>query len=157
LVTFIAHRLGNRAEAQDLTAEVFHQALASLDRFEWRGVPFAGWLLSIASHLLAYHSGRVANKQELPMAELEWAGADEKIERQIMLFQLVDSLPEDQRRVIRRRFLDQRSVREIARRRRRTSRARLRGEEMGRSQEAVKQLQLRALEKLRDKIRSHHG
>jgi len=29
--------------AQDLTAEVFHQALVNLGRFEWRGLPFVAW------------------------------------------------------------------------------------------------------------------
>ena len=37
---FAARRTGSRGEAEDLTAEVFHHALANLGRFEWRGVPF---------------------------------------------------------------------------------------------------------------------
>src|SRR2546423_9787492 len=36
---FIARRVRDRDEAEDLTSEVFHQALANLARFEWRGVP----------------------------------------------------------------------------------------------------------------------
>src|SRR5437879_3357868 len=34
---FIARRVGDRDTAEDLTADVFHQALANLSRFEWRG------------------------------------------------------------------------------------------------------------------------
>src|SRR2546427_7868628 len=45
---FIARRSGGRGEAEDLTAEVFHHALANLGRFEWRGGPFVPWLLQIA-------------------------------------------------------------------------------------------------------------
>jgi len=45
---FVARRAGDREEAEDLTAEVFHHALANLGRFEWRGVPFVAWLLQIA-------------------------------------------------------------------------------------------------------------
>jgi RNA polymerase sigma-70 factor, ECF subfamily len=45
---YIARRVDNRQEAQDLTAEVFHRALANLGRFEWRGVPFAAWLFKLA-------------------------------------------------------------------------------------------------------------
>src|SRR4030095_4374771 len=41
---FVARRVGSRSEAEDLTAEVFHQALAHLRRFEWRGAPFRAWL-----------------------------------------------------------------------------------------------------------------
>jgi RNA polymerase sigma-70 factor (ECF subfamily) len=34
---FIARRVHERADAEDLTAEVFHQALANLNKFAWRG------------------------------------------------------------------------------------------------------------------------
>ena len=54
----------------------------------------------------------------------------------VLLGKLVQSLPDDQRRVVERRFVDQRSIREIA-------------HEMGRSEGAIKQLQLRALQSLR--------
>src|SRR2546421_13033851 len=36
---FIARRVRDRDEAEDLTSEVFHQALANRARFEWRGPP----------------------------------------------------------------------------------------------------------------------
>src|SRR5215831_421557 len=50
---FIVRRVQGRDEAEDLTAEVFHHALANLPRFEWRGVPFAVWLFRIASNAIA--------------------------------------------------------------------------------------------------------
>ncbi len=56
-----------------------------------------------------------------------------------MLGQLVQSLLPEQRMVIVRRFIEQRSIREIA-------------AELGRSEGTVKQLQLRALENLRKKL-----
>ena len=49
---FIARRVRDRDEAEDLTSEVFHQALANLARFEWRGVPFAAWLFRIAANAI---------------------------------------------------------------------------------------------------------
>ena len=36
---FIARRIHDRDQAQDLTADVFHSAVKNLARFEWRGVP----------------------------------------------------------------------------------------------------------------------
>jgi RNA polymerase sigma-70 factor (ECF subfamily) len=36
---FVAHRVRDRRDAEDLTAEVFKQPLANLSRFEWRGTP----------------------------------------------------------------------------------------------------------------------
>jgi RNA polymerase sigma-70 factor, ECF subfamily len=139
---FIARRVQDRAEAEDLTAEVFHQALSNIGRFEWRGVPFAAWLLRIAANVLADRWHRVARKQELPVEAMGAAEpeVEDDVERRAMLFQLVDLLAEDQRLVILRRFIDQKSVREIAL-------------EMGRSEGAIKQLQFRALENLRTRAR----
>jgi len=54
---FIAGRVCNRREAEDLTSEVFRQALQNLRRFEWRGVPFAGLA---AANRCQRHSGPLA-------------------------------------------------------------------------------------------------
>ncbi len=140
---FIARRVHERAEAEDLTAEVFHQALSNIARFEWRGVPFAAWLLRIAANTLADRWQRVSRNQEVQADVLEdtEAETEEDVERRVILFQLVERLPADQRLVIVRRFIDQKSVREIA-------------HELGRTEGAVKQLQFRGLQGLRDKARS---
>jgi RNA polymerase sigma-70 factor (ECF subfamily) len=136
---FIAHRVGDREEAQDLTSEVFHEALAGIGRFEWRGAPFIAWLLGIASNRLARRWQRITGQQEVPVDDLDFAGADGQIEQRAMLFQLVEELPPDQRQVIISRFVHQRSLREIA-------------QELQRSEGAVKQLQLRALQNLRTQM-----
>src|SRR2546428_10890821 len=47
---FIARRVRDRDEAEDLTSEVFHQALANLARFEWRGGPLAAGVFPPAPH-----------------------------------------------------------------------------------------------------------
>ena len=148
---FIARRVQNRQEAEDLTSEVFHQALANLTRFEWRGTPFCAWLYRIAANAIAdrWHrlsrEGNVSSSQG-PTAEL----ADpenfdmEEIERRAKLHRLVDGLPEAQRRVIVMRFAEQRSIRDIA-------------QELRRSEGAVKQLQLRGLQNLRDRMGDANG
>jgi len=145
---FVARRTAGREEAQDVTAEVFHQALRNIGRFQWRGVPFAAWLLRIAANALADRWQRSSRSVEIPSdvpMEDHAAGASDvaEVERRAMLFQLVDRLPADQRLVVMRRFVDQRSIREIA-------------QELGRSEGAVKQLQFRALETLRSKARNQH-
>ena len=142
---YIARRVGNREEAQDLTAEVFHHALANIGRYEWRGVPFIGWLYRIAANAMADRWHRAA--REAPGGEsesIEELGVDDEIERRVMLFELIDSLPPDQCLVVMRRFVDQRSIREIA-------------AELKRSDGAVKQLQFRALQTLRTRLESNHG
>jgi RNA polymerase sigma-70 factor, ECF subfamily len=142
---FIARRVGDRDAAEDLTSEVFHKALANLGRFEWRGVPFAAWLLRIAANAIADRAGRVG--KELAMDDTPELSASatadvdlEEVERRARLFRLVDELPVDQRRVIALRFAEEKSICEIA-------------EALGRSEGAVKQLQFRGLENLRAKIK----
>jgi RNA polymerase sigma-70 factor (ECF subfamily) len=94
---FIARRVPSRPDAEDLTAEVFHQALRNLARFEWQGVPFAAWLLGIAANRLADRCRRAGKQQEVPANDQDEAGIDAKVEENLMLFQLVDELPIDQR------------------------------------------------------------
>ena len=141
---FIARRVRDRAAAEDLTSEVFHQALAHLPRFEWRGVPFAVWLLRIARNAVADHWRRAAREEGNPQAEEADEIDLEDVERRATLFRLVASLPADQRRVIVERFAEQRSLREIA-------------QALGRSEGAVKQLQFRALENLRSRMGEANG
>ena len=143
---FVAARVRHREEAQDVTAEVFHKALAGLPRFEWRGAPFAAWLFRIASNALADRAGRAARERGLtpeddpPMQ----AASFEQAEQRARLFKLVRRLSPDQRRVIEMRFAEEKSIREIAR-------------ALGRSEGAVKQLQLRALENLRARWAGQEG
>jgi RNA polymerase sigma-70 factor (ECF subfamily) len=140
---FIARRVPSRQDAEDLTAEVFHEALRNLARFEWQGVPFAAWLLGIAGNRLADRWRRSGKQQEVPADDRDEAGGDARIEENLILFQLVNELPSDQRLVICRRFVDQKSLREIAL-------------ELGRSEGAIKQLQFRALQNLRTRMRNRH-
>jgi len=138
---FIARRVGDRDAAEDLTSEVFHKALANLRRFEWRGVPFAGWLLRIAANAIADRAQRTG--KELTMDDPPEVAVEvdlEEVEHRARLFRLVDELPADQRRVIAMRFAEEKSIREIA-------------AELGRTEGAVKQLQFRGLENLRAEIK----
>jgi RNA polymerase sigma-70 factor (ECF subfamily) len=135
---YVARRVGNRHQAEDLTADVFREALAGIGNFEWRGVPFAAWLLRIASHVIADHFQRLGREAGNLTVEPDPPDPD-KIERSAILFDLVERLPEAQYRVIQLRFVEQKSIREIA-------------QALGRSEGAVKQLQLRALENLRAQL-----
>ena len=126
---FIVRRVQNRHEAEDLTAEVFHHALANLARFEWRGVPFAVWLFRIATNAIADRGRKL--KLTVDAAEVDDLDRSnwQEIERRATLFQLVESLPEDQRSVVVKRFVEQKTIRDIAK-------------EFGRSEGAIKQLQI---------------
>jgi RNA polymerase sigma-70 factor (ECF subfamily) len=62
-----------------------------------------------------------------------------EVERRATLFQLVDTLPTEQRRVVVLRFVEQKSIKEVAR-------------EIRKTEGAVKQLQFRALSSLRARM-----
>jgi len=144
---YVARRTRNRDETEELTAEVFRKALASLPRFKWTGAPFGAWLIRIASNLIADRAKRATREGKVDPNESAPAPSTktsqeknlEDSERRARLFSLVDDLVEDQRRVIVMRFAEDKSIREIS-------------EELGRSQGAVKQLQFRALQNLRAKL-----
>ena len=140
---FIARRVRDRDEAEDLTSEVFHQALANLARFEWR-VPFAAWLFRIAANAIVDRAKRAAKEHDLPAPDEPAEVGLEDIEQRAQLFRLVCQLPPDQHRVIVMRFAEQKRIREIA-------------HELGRTEGAVKQLQLRGLQNLRARLSDTHG
>lgn len=142
---YIARRVRDRHAAEDLTSEVFHKALANLGNFEWRGAPFGAWLLRIAGNAVVDHLKRDARDHAScshpePSTEPDMEG----IEHRAQLFRLVNDLPDDQRRVIYGRFVDERSIREMAL-------------ELGRSEGAIKQLQFRAVENLRARMEGGHA
>jgi len=138
---YIAKRVSDRAEAQDLTAHVFHQALANLGKFKWRGAPFIAWLYRIASNALSDQRKRrmreVRSESNAPDGTVEIDV--EAVERRAVLFDAVQTLPADQKDVIVMRFAQDMSIRDIA-------------DHLGRSEGAVKQLQFRGLENLRARI-----
>jgi RNA polymerase sigma-70 factor (ECF subfamily) len=139
---YIVVRIYDRLEAQDLTAHVFQQALANIGKFKWRGAPFIAWLYRIAANAIADQ----ARKRSREVSETEVATTTsldsnlEQVERRARLFSAVESLPEDQRKVILLRFGEEKSIREIA-------------SALNRSEGAVKQLQFRGLENLRARLR----
>ena len=136
---FVAKRVQNRDASEDITADVFHRALASLSRFDWRGIPFAVWLLRIASNLIVDRWKQAGREvlQDAPEPVVEVCPED--VEHRARLFRMVELLPEDQRRVVVMRFAEEKSIREIA-------------VALGRTEGAVKQLQFRGLQNLRAKL-----
>ena len=133
---YVSRRTNDRAAAEDITSEVFQRALEHLARFEWRGVPFIAWLFRIASNAAADRWRQDAHESRDPRLDVVDSHEREELERRVILFQLVDRLPDVQQRVIQMRFVEEKSIREIA-------------AALGRSEGAVKQLQLRALGNLR--------
>jgi len=136
---YAVKRLPSREEAEDVTSVVFHQALAKIKSYEWRGVPFSAWLIRIAANAIAdrwKHAAREGGEVPDGVNDDVADTNAEDAEQRALLFQLVEGLPAEQRRVVVLRFVEQKSIREIAR-------------EVCKTEGAVKQLQFRALQKLR--------
>ena len=138
---YIARRVSDRADVQDLTAHVFHQALANLGKFKWRGAPFITWLYRIASNALSDQRKRRMREMRSDSEGNEGTVEIdvEAVERHAVLYEAVQTLPTDQKDVITMRFAEDMSIRDIA-------------DRLGRSEGAVKQLQFRGLENLRARL-----
>ncbi|MFQ5874627.1 MAG: sigma-70 family RNA polymerase sigma factor [Dehalococcoidia bacterium] len=66
---YIAVRVGNQPDAEDLTEEVFLKALEAIGSFEWRGISIAAWLFRIAHNVVVDHLRRVSKRQTMPIEE----------------------------------------------------------------------------------------
>ncbi len=142
---YIYWRIGSRVEAEDLTQVVFEKMLRSLPRFDNQqgSQSFTAWLFTIARNLLIDFYRR--QRRELSWEEAADYCADNNnspgsyLERQELLSWVqtaLQGLTVEQQEVVWLRFVEGLSVRETA-------------EIMDRSEEAIRALQYRALQRLR--------
>jgi RNA polymerase sigma-70 factor (ECF subfamily) len=137
-------RTGSQSDAEDVAAEAMIQAWRNLDRFQWMGAPFVSWLLVLTQRRIATmyrtrskqavltQDGDVGALDALEAAPDEQAASDLRSE----LAGALQQLPERHREVIALRFFGGLSAEEI-------------GEALGMKANAVRQLQMKALERLR--------
>ena len=136
-------RLGNSAEAEDLTEEVFLRMLGAIADFRWRDVPFSSWIFRIAKNQVATHFRKAAQHGgpavQLTDAMVDWREAPHAtVEAQITMEEVrraAASLPEAQRDVIALRFAVGLSIAETAK-------------ALGKREGNVKALQHKAVAKL---------
>lgn len=141
---YVLYRTGNEADAEDLAARTFYQALANLHRYEDHGVPFIAWLYRIAHNLVAnYHRGRSRWKLT-PLEDVEITGKSfetpdhiaEAGERHQALWSAIHRQPEERQRLLILKFANRLSNEEI-------------GRLMGRTESSIKSLYFRTLKALR--------
>lgn len=116
---YVYHRVGNAADAEDITALVFMKALEALPGYQARQSGFAPWLFRITRNSVVDHYRR-GRKQE-PIEDLEQYSSDGDplhhalgSESRAELHDLVHTLSPDQRDVILLRFAADLSFSEIA-------------------------------------------
>lgn len=140
---FAYYRVSSQALAEDIVSDTFFRALRSMAKFQWQGKDFGAWLMTIARNLIVdhYKSGRTrletptddfsANEQSTPGPdEAVLAGLTNEILREAL-----SRLPAEQQECIVLRFFSDTSIADTAK-------------VLGRSEGAVKQLQLRAVRNL---------
>ena len=67
---FLQARVGNRTEAEDMTADVFVEAARRIRRFEGSGAAFAGWLFTIARNDLLDRGRALGRRVVVPVADI---------------------------------------------------------------------------------------
>jgi RNA polymerase sigma-70 factor, ECF subfamily len=140
---YLYYRVGSHALAEDLTSETFLRALRRIDSFTYTGKDIGAWFTTIARNLVTDHVKSSRFKLEVSTADmLDADRADDGIEQEVLdrlqnaaLLDAVRQLKPEQQECVVLRFLQGLNIAETA-------------EVMGRSEGAVKQLQLRAVRAL---------
>jgi RNA polymerase sigma-70 factor, ECF subfamily len=144
---YLYSRTGNVHDAEDATAQTFLAAFETLSSLR-QEEHFASWLFSIARHkaMDQYRvQKRIVSIDAVPEASAEKDPLSEVIrsEQAEMLAQLIAALPEDERELLRLRFLASLSFPEMARL-------------LRRNEEAVKKSLYRLLGRLHDQVEVTH-
>jgi RNA polymerase sigma-70 factor (ECF subfamily) len=140
---FVYYRVGSVALAEDLTSETFFRALRSMSSFKWQGKDFGAWLMTIARNLTADHYKAGRTRLELATEDMSpHDSSTEGPESSVLasltneaLLHALGELPTEQQECLIMRFLQGLSIAETAK-------------VLGRSDGAVKQLQLRGVRNL---------
>ena len=139
---YVALKIGNRVEAEDMTQTVFINALHSISAYKWRGLPFSAWLFRIAHNQVVDYLRKKTRQTTLPLNESVTAFGDNPqqiTEHKMNIEQLVlatRELTPAQREVVALRFAGELPIAQVAK-------------VMGKSEGAVKALQHSAILALR--------
>jgi RNA polymerase sigma-70 factor, ECF subfamily len=140
----VYYRVSNQTDAEDITQEAFVRAWKAIDRYKRTEAPFAAWLITIARNLIVDHYKRKPNTVNLDdvveQAPHQTVSDPERLAESSfnrdLVRRAIAKLKGDQQQVVTMRFIDGFSYEEIA-------------QAMNKSQGAVRVIQYRALNELR--------
>lgn len=140
---YVYVRVGSAHLAEDLTSETFLRALRRMDSFSWQGRDIAAWFITIARNLITDNAKSARFRLEVTTADM--LDADQQVDapeaevlqrlRDTRLIEAVKNLKPEQAECVVLRFLQGLSLAETAK-------------VLGKTEGAVKQLQLRAVRAL---------
>ncbi len=140
---FLFYRTRASTLAEDLTSETFFRALRNMQNFRWQGKDFGAWLMTIARNLATDHfkAGRTRlemTTEDMGLHDDSTEGPENAVLSSLtneLLLKALTELPTEQKDCLIMRFLQGMSIAETA-------------SVLGRSEGAVKQLQLRGVRNL---------
>ena len=139
---YIAFKIGNKTEAEDMTQQVFLNAIKSISSFRWRGIPFSAWLFRIAHNQVVDYLRKKAKHATTSLDEVLVSNgnnpqlvAEQNLDIERLLL-ATKQLTQAQREVISLRFASELSIAQVAR-------------VMAKNQGAIKALQHSAIVALR--------
>jgi RNA polymerase sigma-70 factor (ECF subfamily) len=144
---YIFGRIGRKELAEDLAAQVFLEALQSIDSYRDRGLPLLAWLYGISRNLIRNGARRAGKTGEAQAVTLDDAAENHRAGtslggldiESLDLVRGMERLSKDQREVIVLRFFVGMSAKET-------------GAILGKTEQAVYSLQVRAIVALRRAI-----
>lgn len=117
---YVYQRMDSKDAAFDLTSQVFLKALTNLQKYEYKGVPFASWLYRIAhSEVMQLFRDRKAKRTiNADIGDLRHICEEvEEVYREEyreLMMKVIKGLPEDELQLIELRFFEKRPFKEIA-------------------------------------------
>jgi RNA polymerase sigma-70 factor (ECF subfamily) len=139
---YIVIKTGNKADAEDMTQQVFLKAYQSIESYKWKGAPFSAWLFRIAHNQIVDFFRKQSKRPTVPLEEWTAVSSDNPLRTVESHFDIERlrkatlQLTSAQQEVISLRFAGGLAIAEVAR-------------TMGKSEGAVKALQHSAVAALR--------
>ena len=139
---FVYFRVEDQQTAEDITSQVFLKAWSNLDRFQFSRTPYLAWLYTIAHNAVIDHYRTRKVTTALDDVQLSQPDHSELVENEIDLTSemksvktALQSLTDDQQKVLTLKFIEGMSNNEIAR-------------HLGKREGAIRALQMRGLQAL---------
>lgn len=113
LFGYLVNTLRDKTLAEDIFQTTWMKAIEALPKFEQRGKGFSAWLFAVARNECKQH-WRKANREVALDPQEHDIPIDPTVESSVLVEQLLARLPEDDRELLRLRYIADLSMSEIA-------------------------------------------